>query len=121
MGGVATTGNTTVTLSCNDPMLTLLDGNGTFAAMPANGGTATDNNGFQIAIDDNVPTGHVFTMNWTATNGGDSWNGTFALTAIGNDCQTPTGLAATVNGTTVTLTWDDESTIENITITVYAG
>jgi gingipain R len=117
MGGVATTGNTTVTLSCNDPMLTLLDGNGTFAAMPANGGTATDNNGFQIAIDDNVPTGHVFTMNWTATNGGDSWNGTFALTAIGNDCQTPTGLAATVNGTTVTLTWDDESTIENITIT----
>ena len=117
MGGVATTGNTTVTLSCNDPMLTLLDGNGTFAAMPANGGTATDNNGFHIAIDDNVTTGHVFTMSWTATNGGDSWNGTFELTAIGNDCQTPTGLTATANGTTVTLTWDDESTIENITIT----
>ena len=117
MGGAATTGNTTVTLSCNDPMLTILDGNGTFAAMPANGGTATDNNGFHIAIDDNVTTGHVFTMSWTATNGGDSWNGTFELTAIGNDCQTPTGLTATANGTTVTLTWDDESTIENITIT----
>lgn len=117
MGGVATTGNTTVTLSCNDPMLTLLDGNGYFSPMAANGGTATDNNGFQLAIDDNVPTGHVFTMNWTATNGGDSWNGTFALTAIGNDCQTPTGLTATANGSTVTLTWDDESTIENITIT----
>ena len=116
MGGVATSGNTTVTLSCNDPMLTILDGNGTFAAMPANGGTATDNNGFQIAIDDNVTTGHVFTMNWTATNGGDSWNGTFELTAIGNDCQTPTGLTATANGSTVTLTWDDESTIETITI-----
>ena len=116
MGGVATTGNTTVTLSCNDPMLTILDGNGTFAAMPANGGTATDNNGFQLAIDDNVPTGHVFTMNWTATNGGDSWNGTFELTAIGNDCQTPTGLAATVNGSNVVITWDDNSTLETVTI-----
>lgn len=116
MGGVATTGNTTVALSCNDPMLTILDGNGTFTAMAANGGTATDNNGFQLSIDENVTTGHVFTMNWTATNGGDSWNGTFTLTAIGNDCQAPTGLAATVNGSNVTLTWDDESTIENITI-----
>ena len=116
MGGVATTGNTTVTLTCNDPMLTILDGTGTFAAMAANGGTATDNNGFQIAIDDNVNTGHVFTMNWTATNGGDSWNGTFELPAIGNDCQTPTGLTATVNGSNVVLTWDDNSTIETVTI-----
>ena len=117
MGGAATTGNTTVTLTCNDPMMTILDGNGTFAAMSANGGTATDNNGFQLSIDDNVTTGHVFHMNWTATNGGDSWNGTFELTAIGNDCQAPTGLTATANGSNVTLTWNDESTIESITIT----
>ena len=117
MGGVATSGNTTVTLSCNDPMMTILDGTGYFSPMAANGGTATDNNGFQLSIDNNVTTGHVFHVNWTATCGGDSWNGTFDLTAIGNDCQTPTGLTATANGSTVTLTWDDESTIENITIT----
>lgn len=117
MGGVATSGNTTVTLSCNDPMMSILDGNGSFAAMAANGGTSTDNNGFQLSISDNVTTGHVFTMNWTATCDGDSWNGTFELTAIGSDCQAPTGLTATANGSTVTLTWDDDSSIETFTIT----
>ena len=117
MGGVATSGNTTVTLSCNDPMMSILDGTGYFSPMAANGGTATDNNGFQLSINDNVTTGHVFTMNWTATCDGDSWNGTFELTAIGSDCQAPTGLTATANGSTVTLTWDDDSSIETFTIT----
>ena len=117
MGGAATNGNTTVTLSCSDPLMTILDGNGTFSTMAANGGTATDNNGFQLSISDNVTTGHEFAMNWTATCDGDTWNGSFTLTAIGNDCQTPTGLTANANGSTVTLTWDDESTIETITIT----
>ena len=117
MGGVATSGNTTVTLSCNDPMMSILDGTGYFSPMAANGGTATDNNGFQLSINDNVTTGHVFTMNWTATCDGDSWNGTFELTAIGNDCQAPTGLTATANGSTVTLTWNDDSSIETFTIT----
>ena len=117
MGGVATSGNTTVTLSCNDPMMSILDGTGYFSPMAANGGTYTDNNGFQLSISDNVTTGHVFTMNWTATCDGDSWNGTFELTAIGNDCQAPTGLTATANGSTVTLTWDDDSSIETFTIT----
>ena len=117
MGGVATSGNTTVTLSCNDPMMSILDGTGYFSPMAANGGTYTDNNGFQLSINDNVTTGHVFTMNWTATCDGDSWNGTFELTAIGNDCQAPTGLTATANGSTVTLTWDDDSSIETFTIT----
>ena len=117
MGGVSTSGNTTVTLSCNDPMMSILDGTGYFSPMAANGGTYTDNNGFQLSISDNVTTGHVFTMNWTATCDGDSWNGSFELTAIGNDCQAPTGLTATANGSTVTLTWDDDSSIETFTIT----
>ena len=117
MGGVATSGNTTVTLSCNDPMMSILDGTGYFSPMAANGGTYTDNNGFQLSISDNVTTGHVFTMNWTATCDGDSWNGSFTLTAIGSDCQAPTGLTATANGSTVTLTWDDDSSIETFTIT----
>lgn len=117
LGGVATTTNTTVVVSSNDADISVVDANGIFAPMAANGGTATDNNGFLIAVGNDVTTGQTFTLNWNAVNGDDSWNGTFNITALGSDCLAPTGLTATANGYNVVLTWDDNSTIETITIT----
>ena len=112
VGGIATDDYATVTLACNDPLLTVTDGTGNAAPMAAFGGTCTMNNEFQIAIDDNVTTGHIFTMNWTATYENYTWEGTFNLTAIGSDCVAPTGLTATANGNNVTLTWDSEENTE---------
>lgn len=116
MGGVATTTNSAVTITCNDPSITIVDGNGSFAPMAANGGTATDNNGFQIAVGNDVTTGQTFTINWNAVNGSDSWNGSFPITALGSDCVAPTGLTATANGNNVVLSWDDNSSFETVTI-----
>lgn len=117
MGGVATTGNTTVTITCDDPMLTILDNTATFGVMAASGGTATDNNGFQLSVANDVATGHIFTVNYTATCGSDSWTGSVNLMALGSDCAAPTGMTATATGNSITLTWDDNSTIEQVTIT----
>lgn len=117
IGGEATTGNTTVTLSCDDPMLSFLDATENFGTMAANGGTATANNGFQLSIDNDVETGHVFDIDFTATCGEGSWTGSFQLTAIGSDCVAPTGLTATASGEDVVLSWDDNSTIETVTYT----
>ena len=117
LGGIATDNDATVTLTCDDPLLTITDGTGYAAPMPAFNGTCTMNNEFQIAVDENTETGHEFTMTWTATFENYSWNGTFSLIAIGNDCTAPDGLAVNANGSNAVLTWEDESTIEAITIT----
>lgn len=117
MGGVATTGNTTVTLSCDDPQLSFMDNSATLPVMNANGGSATATNDFQVSVADDVTTGHQFTIAWTATNGDDSWNGTFVLTAIGADCTAPTGLEAAADNHSIVLSWDDNSTIQDFTLT----
>ena len=116
LGGIATDDYATVTLTCDDPMLTIIDATGYAAPMAAFNGTCTMNNEFQIAVDADATTGHVFTMNWTATLGNYSWNGTFNLTAIGSNCVAPTGFAVTDNGNSAVLTWDNESSEETITI-----
>lgn len=116
LGGIATDANATVMLSCDDPLLTITDGTGYAAPMPALSGTSTMNNEFQISVDANTETGHEFTMMWTATFGNHSWDGNFTLTAIGSDCVAPDGLAGVDNGSNAVLTWNDESTEETITI-----
>ncbi|MBR1992508.1 MAG: choice-of-anchor J domain-containing protein [Bacteroidales bacterium] len=117
VGSVATTTNTTVTISCDNPELTINDGTDYLAPMAANGGTATISNGFMVTPSNNIVTGDVFTINYTATCGSDTWTGSFTLTGIGSDCDAPTGLTTQAEGNSVTLTWDDNSTLENITIT----
>lgn len=116
-GGGATEGNATVTLTCDDPLLTIIDGTGEAAPMDAHTGTCTMNNEFQIAVDESTETGHEFTVTWTATYESYSWNGTILLTAIGSDCVAPDGLTATASDFSVNLTWDDESTSDSIAIT----
>ena len=116
VGGVATTSPATVTLTCSDPLLTIIDGTGSAAPMAAQTGTCTMTNEFQVAVSANVTTGHVFTVNWTATLGSDSWNGTFDITAVSSDCVAPTGVAVTGNGNSAALTWNSESTEQTVTI-----
>ncbi|MDD4395754.1 MAG: C25 family cysteine peptidase, partial [Bacteroidales bacterium] len=116
-GGVATTGNTTVVISCDDPQLSILDNTDYCAPMNANGGTASITNGFQVSVANDVETGHIFTLTVTSTYGNDTWVNTIQLTAIGSDCDAPTNLLATNNSGDVTLTWDDNSTIETISYT----
>lgn len=116
-GNEPTIGNTTVTISCSDPMLNILDNTATISAMAANGGIGTATNGFQLSISNNVPTGHVFTINWNAVNGSDSWNGSFTITALGSDCTAPTGLTATADGNGIVLNWDDNFSTQTVTIT----
>ena len=117
LGGIATTGNATVTLTCNDPLLTVTDGTGYATPMAALNGTCTLNNEFQVSINANTETGHEFIMTWTATYENYSWDGTFRLTAVGSDCVTPDGLAGADNGSNAVLTWNDNSTEQQITIT----
>lgn len=116
LGGIATDDYTTVTLTCDDPLLTISDATGYAAPMAAFNGTATMTNEFQVVVDETAETGYQFTVTWTATLENMSWNGTFNLTAIGTDCVAPTGLSVTNNENSAVLTWDDESTEEEITI-----
>ncbi|HPT52574.1 MAG TPA: C25 family cysteine peptidase [Bacteroidales bacterium] len=114
-GGVATTEYATVVISCNDPLLTITDNTDYYASMSANGGTASVANGFQLSVANNVETGHQFTISVSITLGDDAWNNTILLTALGSDCDAPTGLSATANNNNVLLTWNDNSSVETIT------
>ena len=116
LGGVATASNATMTITCDDPLLTIIDGTGDVAPMAALTGTCAMNNEFQVSVDGSAPTGHVFTMNWTATYENYSWDGTFTLIAVSSDCVTPDGLEVTVSGSNAVLTWNGESTEQVITI-----
>lgn len=115
-GGVATTEYATVTIACNDPLMTVTDATGYVAPMAANGGTATAQNEFRLSVDANVETGHVFPFTYTVTCDDETWSGSFSLLALGSDCAAPTGLAVEASGSDAIITWDDNSSIQNITI-----
>ncbi len=107
MGGVATTGNTTVTLTTSDQYLTLNTASATFGTMAAQGGTASSSS-FNFSVAENTPDGHVATINATITNGSYTWNSTMSITIAGPACDAPTGLDVTVNGSSATITWDTQ-------------
>ena len=108
MGGVATTGNTTVNLTTSDQYLTLNTATATFGAMAAQGGT-TSSSAFNFSVAENTPDGHVATINATITNGSYSWNGTMTITVAGPACDAPTGFDVTLNGSSATITWDTQT------------
>lgn len=118
VGGGATTGNTTVTISTTDQYLTIVQGTASFGAMAANGGTSTVNNAFTVRAAANTPDGHQFTVTANATYGINTWYSTFVLT--GNaPCEAPTGLSATASGNNIHLTWTASSTATSYN--VYRG
>ncbi|MDD2204699.1 MAG: C25 family cysteine peptidase [Bacteroidales bacterium] len=72
VGTDPTTTNTTVTISCDDPLLTIVNGTATYGPM-ASGASLTVENGFSIKADEEITNGQTFTVNVTAVNGADTW------------------------------------------------
>lgn len=116
LGGANTSGNVHVSLSCNDTQLTFIDNSEDGSALAGNGGTASFPYAFQVAIPQDVPTGYHFIVDVMMSSGGDTWYGTLQLTALGGDCVTPVGIHVLNDNHSATISWDDNSTVETITI-----
>ena len=79
VGTDATNGTTNVTLSCDDPELTILNGTASFDNL-APEATVTLN-GFRYSIATGVADGTRFTINTTAVCGSNTWEGKVIITA----------------------------------------
>ncbi|MBQ1654751.1 MAG: choice-of-anchor J domain-containing protein, partial [Bacteroidales bacterium] len=64
---------------------------------------------FNFSLAENVPDGHVATINVEITDGSSTWNETITITAVGPSCEPPTGLQVAVNNTDATITWNAQS------------
>ncbi|MBQ4009389.1 MAG: PKD domain-containing protein, partial [Bacteroidales bacterium] len=102
----STSANTTATISTTDEYLTL---NSTSAILGAIASNATATGTFNFSLAENVPDGHVATINVEITDGSSTWNETITITAIGPSCNAPTGLQVAVNNADATITWDAQS------------
>ena len=109
-GGRATSANTTATLSTTDEYLTLNSNTTILGAIARN---ATADGTFNFSLAENVPDGHVATINVAITDGSSTWNETLTITAVGPACDAPTGLQVAVEGTSATITWDEYTVINN--------
>lgn len=108
----STSANTTATISTTDEYLTL---NSTSAILGAIASNATATGTFNFSLAENVPDGHVATINVEITDGSSTWNETITIIAIGPSCDAPTGLLVTVDNADATITWDAQS-IATLTI-----
>ena len=111
--GVGTTSeNTTATISTTDEYITLNNSSAILGSIARN---ATTDGTFNFTMAEDVPDGHVATINVAITDGSNSWNETITITAIGHSCDAPTGLQVAVNNSDATITWDAQ-TISTVTI-----
>ena len=79
VGTSATDGTTTVTLSCNDDNLTILDGTASFESLAPE--TTVQVGGFRYIIAEGVADGTRFIINTTAVCGSNTWEGRATITA----------------------------------------
>jgi gingipain K len=79
VGSSATNGTTTVTLNCDNPDLTILDGTATFESLEPE--ATVQVGGFRFSIAEGVADGTRFTINITAVCGSDTWEGRAFVTA----------------------------------------
>lgn len=79
VGTSATNGTTNVTLSCDDPNLTILNGTASFESLAPEASVTLD--GFNYSIATGVADGTRFTINTTAICGTDIWEGKAIITA----------------------------------------
>ena len=79
VGSSATNGTTTVSLSCNDEHLTIIEGTGSFESLEPE--ATVQISGFRYSIAEGVPDGTRFTINTTAVCGNDTWEGRTVITA----------------------------------------
>jgi PKD repeat protein len=106
-GVASTSASTSATLSTTDDYITLNTATANIGVLSHNA-TATETFSFTVA--ENVPDGHVATINVEIVDGNRTWNETLTITAIGPSCEPPTGLQVALNGTTATITWDTQAT-----------
>ena len=103
VGTAATGGTTNVTLSCDNPDLTILNGTGSFDNLAPEATVSV--NGFTYRIAEGVADGTRFTINTLAVCGSNTWEGKAVITAGEAvlqfaSCTTPGGF---VPGETVTV------------------
>ena len=79
VGAEASIGNTNVTLTTNDPNVTVVSETGSFGALAPEATTTV--NGFQFHINSGVADGTDVTLHYTAVNGNDTYEGNFSITA----------------------------------------
>ncbi len=79
VGTTATNGTTTVTLSCEDDDLTILNGTASFESLAPEATIQVD--GFRYSIAEGVADGTRFTINTTAVCGSNTWEGRAIITA----------------------------------------
>jgi hypothetical protein len=79
VGTAATNGTTTVTLSCEDSNLTILNGTATFENLDPEATVQVD--GFSYSVAEGVADGTRFTINTTAVCGDNTWEGRASITA----------------------------------------
>lgn len=79
VGADPTTGTTTVTLSCDDPNLTITNGTATFGVLAPE--ATAELTGFRYQIAQGVADGTSFRINTTATCGSNTWEGKVTITA----------------------------------------
>ena len=79
VGTAATSGTTTVTLSCENDDLTILNGTGSFESLAPE--ATIELNGFSYKIAEGVADGTRFTIKTTAVCGNDTWEGKTVITA----------------------------------------
>ena len=78
-GTTATNGTTTVSLTCDDPNITITNGSASFNALAQN--ATIELNGLRYRINENVTDGARFHLTATATCGSETWEGVVNITA----------------------------------------
>lgn len=81
LGNVATVDEVSISLSCDDELLTFLDSKETYPVI-ASKQTSVIPSGFRVKVASETENGHVFVVNFVATSGTDSWTGKFSLKLI---------------------------------------
>ena len=79
VGTAATTGNTNINLTSDDPNVTVDSPSGSFGALAADASTTVS--GFQFHINPGVADGTNVTIHYTATNGEDTYEGNIVVKA----------------------------------------
>lgn len=80
VGSDPTTSNTTVTISCENDLLTINDATEVYGPI-ASGESLTVNNGFQITASEDITNGQAFMIHVTAVNGTNTWESNFIVKA----------------------------------------
>lgn len=77
--GVLDSENTTITIQSNDQYVDITNPTATGINFPS-GDTLTVENAFEIVLSNNLPNLHNIPFSYTATDGAESWNGSFSIT-----------------------------------------